>query len=65
MIVEDDPDFADLLSALLPREGLMTAIAYDGRQALEEAQMRRPDLVTLDIRLPRKSGIMLYRQMRH
>lgn len=38
--------------------------ACDGEQALSHIQEARPDLVTLDIQMPRKSGVLFYRQMR-
>ncbi len=64
LVVEDDPDFAELLAALLRKEGYHTTIAYDGERALEEVHKSKPDLITLDIQIPRKSGSLFYRQMK-
>lgn len=56
LIVEDEPEIADILSAYLARGGFRTALAADGTRALELHLSLRPDLVLLDVQLPRLDG---------
>lgn len=64
MIVEDDPDFAASLQWTLLGAGYSTTVAYDGVSALDALREKIPDLITLDIKLPRKSGLIFYRQLK-
>lgn len=64
LVVEDDADYSALLSVILENQGLAVSTAYDGEEALEQVLLRRPDLVTLDLQMPRKSGTLFYRQMK-
>ncbi|SFD71326.1 response regulator [Paracidovorax konjaci] len=57
LVVEDDADCASILDAYLRKDGFAIAIAGDGEQALELFRQWRPDLVLLDMMLPRLSGI--------
>lgn len=57
LVVEDDRDSAEVMDAYLRRDGFLVAIAADGEHALELFSHWRPDLVLLDIMLPRRSGI--------
>ncbi|MBO9687547.1 response regulator [Roseateles chitosanitabidus] len=56
LIVEDEPEIADILQAYLEREGLRTARATDGRRALEGHLSLKPDLVLLDVQMPLLDG---------
>lgn len=64
LVVEDEASFVDALEIGLAREGFRTAVAVDGAQALELFAELRPDLVLLDLMLPRVSGIDVCRQIR-
>jgi CheY-like chemotaxis protein len=64
LIVEDEPDTATYLSALLGDAGYNTVQAEDGEKALEMVKASRPDLITLDISMPKKSGVRFYRDMK-
>src|SRR3989304_2770816 len=64
MIVDDEPDVTTFLSTLLEDNGYGTVIAEDGEQALERVKEKRPDLITLDITMPEKSGVRFYREMK-
>ncbi len=64
LIVEDEPDTATYLSALLGDAGYNTVEAEDGVKALERVKTSRPDLITLDISMPKKSGVRFYRDMK-
>ncbi len=57
LIVDDDTRVVELLQITLGGRGYKTISAHDGNTALEMIQRERPDLVVLDVRLPRKSGM--------
>lgn len=64
LVVEDEAGFVDALEIGLRREGFRTAVATDGVEALELFGALQPDLVLLDVMLPRLSGIDVCRQIR-
>ncbi len=64
LIVDDEPDTRDFLTALLEDNGFATVTAADGVQALTAVQASRPDLISLDITMPEKSGVRFYRDMK-
>ncbi len=64
LVVDDDPDIAKFIQATLTKAGYDVAIAYDGREALEAAETRRPDLVLLDIMLPTIDGFEVASELR-
>jgi DNA-binding response OmpR family regulator len=59
LIVEDEPELVGILTFLLKDEGYDTEVAFDGEQALAEIQNKEPDLVLLDIMLPKIDGFNL------
>lgn len=63
-VVEDEQSFVDALSIGLAREGFDVQYATDGAQALERFDSVAPDLVLLDVMLPKVSGIDVCRQLR-
>jgi two-component system response regulator RegX3 len=64
LVVEDEDSFVEALSIGLRREGFRVQIARDGAQALDLFDAVGPDLVLLDVMLPRISGIDVCRQLR-
>jgi len=64
LVVDDEPDFAAYLQTLLEGAGLEVEVAYDGEDALASVREHRPALVTLDISMPRKTGVLFYREMK-
>jgi CheY-like chemotaxis protein len=64
LIVDDEPDVVSYLSTLLGEAGYSTLEARDGQEGLDIARRERPDLVSLDITMPEKSGVKFYREMR-
>ena len=64
LVVEDEDSFVDALTVGLKREGFRVHVARDGAQALELFDAVRPDLVLLDLMLPRVSGIDVCRELR-
>ena len=64
LLVEDEESFVDALMVGLKREGFRVEVARDGYEALERFDIVKPDLVLLDVMLPRISGIDVCRQIR-
>ncbi|HEY5663110.1 MAG TPA: response regulator transcription factor [Ilumatobacter sp.] len=64
LVVEDEASFVEALQIGLGREGFRVEVATDGVQALERFAELQPDLVLLDVMLPRISGIDVCRQIR-
>ncbi len=64
LIVEDDPDTAKLVSLYLQRDGHKVLCARDGIEGLRLARDARPDLVVLDLMLPKLNGIGVCRTLR-
>lgn len=64
LVVEDEPSFVEALAVGLKREGFRVEVAYDGEEALDKFAALRPDLVLLDVMLPRLSGIDVCRAIR-
>ncbi|KAB7770102.1 response regulator [Xanthomonas maliensis] len=57
LLVEDDADSASILEAYLRRDGFEVAVAGDGERAIQLHQQWAPELVLLDVMLPKRSGI--------
>ncbi len=64
LVVEDEESFVEALTIGLRREGFHVQVARDGAQALDMFDAVKPDLVLLDVMLPRVSGIDVCRQIR-
>src|SRR6056297_659354 len=64
LVVEDEASFVEALTIGLRREGFDVVVATDGAQALDMFDETAPDLVLLDVMLPRISGIEVCRQLR-
>lgn len=64
LIVEDDPDQRIFLSTVLEENGYASISAKDGVEGLELLRKDKPDLVLLDLMMPRKSGIAMFQELR-
>ena len=64
LVVEDEESFVEALKVGLKREGFRVEVARDGEQALSMFDVVRPDVVLLDVMLPRLSGIEVCRELR-
>jgi two-component system phosphate regulon response regulator PhoB len=64
LIIEDERGLTDVLEYNLRREGYETIVAHDGQEGLRKAQTLLPDLILLDIMLPRLSGFDVCRELR-
>ena len=59
LVVDDDPDLVESVSMKLESENFNVAKAYDGVEALDRIKEERPDLIILDVMMPRKNGYEL------
>ena len=64
LIIEDEPDRAKLLEFHLQHHGFETLAAHDGMAGLNEAIQRTPDLIILDLMLPKIHGLEVCRLLR-
>src|SRR6201997_114110 len=64
LVVEDDEDIAQALQRSLRMEGYEVRIAADGEAALEQGRLFAPDLVVLDLGLPKLDGVQVARTLR-
>ena len=65
LVVDDEPDVRNFLSTCIEDAGFNVDTAVDGVDALEKIKENPPDLVTLDMVMPRKTGIQLLRDLRN
>ncbi len=64
LIVDDEPGITELLDSYLAKEGYAVVTAADGEAALAEAERSQPDLILLDLMLPKKNGYEVCREIR-
>ena len=64
MIVDDDTNICELLRLYIEKEGYSTVIANDGEQAVELFNREQPNLILLDIMLPKMDGWQVCREIR-
>jgi DNA-binding response OmpR family regulator len=64
LVVDDDRKTVDLIRLYLEKDEYQVLVAYDGRQALETARRLRPDLMILDLMLPKIDGLDICRTLR-
>ena len=64
LIVDDEPDFVTFLSVLLEENGYESVSARDGVEGLKVLRKEKPDLVLLDLMMPKKSGITMFQELR-
>lgn len=65
LIVDDEKDIVDLISYNLEKERFSTVKAYDGETALKLVKTQKPDLIILDLMLPKMNGLDVCRAIRH
>lgn len=64
LVADDEPNIVISLEYLLKREGYTVLIARDGQEALESIAREPPDLVLLDVMMPKKTGFEVCQQVR-
>jgi two-component system, OmpR family, copper resistance phosphate regulon response regulator CusR len=65
LLIEDDRDLSTILSDLLEEEGYSVEVAYDGASALDLLQTAEYDVLIVDWNLPKTSGVILLKEIRH
>ena len=65
LIADDEPDILEILKYNLTNEGYEVITAKDGDEALEKARRHSPDLVVLDVMMPKKTGVEVCRFQRN
>lgn len=64
MVIDDENDMITFFTTFFEDNNYHTEFAYDGEEALEKILKNKPDLITLDIEMPNKSGFKLYRELK-
>ncbi len=64
LVVDDDPDAREFLTTVLEDNGFATTTANDGTEAIAAVERATPDLIALDITMPEKSGVAVYRRLK-
>jgi two-component system phosphate regulon response regulator PhoB len=64
LVVDDDPDVRLFSTTVLEENGYTPFEAGNGEEALQAMRAEKPDLVILDVLMPRQSGVRLYRQLK-
>ena len=62
--MDDAPEWIDMIVPLLEREGYVTCVARDGAAAVDAARQFEPDVIVLDLNLPKVDGVDVCRQVR-
>lgn len=64
LVVDDDIDVITFVSTVLEKIGYKVIGAKDGEEALSKIKSNKPDLIILDILMPKQSGIKMYRELK-
>ncbi len=64
LVVDDEPDIVSYMETVLEDNGYRTVHAHSAGEALDEIEKARPDLIILDIMMPKQSGIALYQKLK-
>ena len=64
LIVDDEPNIVTSLNFLMKKSGFETSVARDGDEALAEVERFRPDLVLLDVMMPKRDGFEVCQKLR-
>ena len=64
LIIDDDHNAVKFLSAILSDNGYEFATAYDGKEGFEKVKEVNPDLIILDVMMPKKTGFVLFKQLK-
>ena len=64
LVVDDDPDTRTYLTTVLEDNGFATVSAVDGTEVMKKIEENLPDLIALDIAMPEKSGVAVYRSLK-
>lgn len=65
LVIDDEPDFLEMIKIRLEANGYEVIDAYDGEEGLKKAEGENPDIILLDIMMPKKDGYTLLRELKH
>jgi len=64
LVVDDDANTVKFLSAALEQNGYQAIAAFNGKEGWEKIESDKPDLILLDVMMPKKTGFVLFKQLR-
>ena len=64
LVVDDEKPISDIIKFNLEKEGYEVVVAFDGEEALEKVESEKPDLLVLDLMLPKVDGLEVAKQVR-
>jgi len=64
LVIDDEPNTVKYLSVVLTESGYEAASACDGKEGLEKIEETKPDLIVLDVMMPKKTGLTLFKQLK-
>jgi CheY-like chemotaxis protein len=64
LVVDDEPEIVFFLKTVLEDHGFQVMTAFNGREAIEKVSAQKPDLISLDLVMPEKSGMRFFRELR-
>ena len=65
LVVDDDPDIRDVVTLILESQGYKIKIARDGIECLNKLKNEKPDLMILDLLMPKMDGFAVYRELQN
>ncbi|MDP8230200.1 MAG: response regulator [Candidatus Gorgyraea atricola] len=65
LLVEDEKDISRMTKSRLESDGYEVMVAYDGHMALQEARSKKPDLIILDVMMPKMDGYKVCRMLKY
>lgn len=65
LVVDDDPDIRDVLTLILEAQGYQVTIARDGIECFDKLSEEKPDLMILDLLMPRMDGFAVYNKLQN
>ena len=63
LVVDDDPDMVGVITMILESQGYQVVVANDGIECLERLSAERPDLMILDLLMPKMDGFAVYKEL--
>lgn len=64
LIVDDEPDIIEILRFRLEKKGYRVVAAFDGEEALDQVEKEQPDLIVLDLMMPKMDGAEVCRRLK-
>ncbi|MFH1416721.1 MAG: response regulator [Planctomycetota bacterium] len=64
MVIDDDKNIVKFLSVALQENGYEVSSASDGEEGFEKVKSEKPDLIILDVMMPKRTGFVLFKQLR-